>query len=339
MSTSYRQEWVDYAKAIGIILVVYGHVAPGIYNAGLITNDVNYFLVQKFIYSFHMPLFFFLSGLFFWDSLIKRGSKHLIGSKVDTIVYAYILWSLLQGFSEIILAQYVTDPPSIKYVLSLLWQPRQQFWYLYALFMIFLLYSIVFYTTNKTYIFPTFLITILLYLFREKIPGGGFYLTWVTEYSPYFILGVLVTNYSLLNYLKKPVVFYLILVLCIVTHGINLYSVPTGLYGQKIISFVVSSTSIALVVIFSLQLTKHNIRWLLYLGSASMAIYVMHTFATSGTRILLTKIFNIYDSFTHLTMGTLLGLAAPCLAYFIKQKFKIPFIFSAPISSIFQKNK
>src|SRR5690606_15822455 len=68
-----RNAWVDYAKAIGIILVVYGHVARGVFNAGLPMEESSYLLVDSIIYSFHMPLFFFLSGLFFYDSLMKRG--------------------------------------------------------------------------------------------------------------------------------------------------------------------------------------------------------------------------------------------------------------------------
>lgn len=46
-----RENWVDIAKGIGIILVVMGHACCPMIPHGI-------------IYSFHMPLFFFLSGLF-----------------------------------------------------------------------------------------------------------------------------------------------------------------------------------------------------------------------------------------------------------------------------------
>ena len=45
-------ESIDIAKGIGILLVVFGHLTVGKQN------------VYSFIYSFHMPLFFLLSGLF-----------------------------------------------------------------------------------------------------------------------------------------------------------------------------------------------------------------------------------------------------------------------------------
>lgn len=50
-----RIDWIDWAKFIGIILVVFGHTE---------FNETNLYL-RKFIYSFHMPLFFFISGYLF----------------------------------------------------------------------------------------------------------------------------------------------------------------------------------------------------------------------------------------------------------------------------------
>lgn len=47
-----RVSWIDVCRGIGILLVLYGHLLSG--------DNHRYF-----IYSFHMPLFFFLSGLVF----------------------------------------------------------------------------------------------------------------------------------------------------------------------------------------------------------------------------------------------------------------------------------
>ena len=46
-----RLHWLDYSKIIGMYLVVLGHVIKD-----------NTLLLKGIIYSFHMPLFFFLSG-------------------------------------------------------------------------------------------------------------------------------------------------------------------------------------------------------------------------------------------------------------------------------------
>ncbi|WP_373565555.1 acyltransferase family protein, partial [Klebsiella pneumoniae] len=51
-----REAWVDYAKGIGIILVVFGHVNRGLYSAGIQLSGSSYLLTDSIIYSFHMPL-------------------------------------------------------------------------------------------------------------------------------------------------------------------------------------------------------------------------------------------------------------------------------------------
>lgn len=68
MST--RIEWVDIAKGFGIILVVIGHMVKG--------NGI----VGQYIWAFHMPLFFFLSGMFMrptelFISLIAKKARQL----------------------------------------------------------------------------------------------------------------------------------------------------------------------------------------------------------------------------------------------------------------------
>lgn len=52
MDNSKRIDWVDVAKGVGIFLMVMGHSS--------MPDAVN-----RWIYSFHMPLFFLLSGLVF----------------------------------------------------------------------------------------------------------------------------------------------------------------------------------------------------------------------------------------------------------------------------------
>lgn len=56
-----RLKYIDIAKGIAIICVVCGHVL--IYDFYGFTDAWNKSPLVKFIYSFHMPLFFFLSGL------------------------------------------------------------------------------------------------------------------------------------------------------------------------------------------------------------------------------------------------------------------------------------
>jgi len=83
-----RIHWIDNAKAISILLVVLGH-----------TKGLDAFAYQ-YIYSFHMPLFFFLSGYLlgryhFENSLanfIKFQFKKLIVQYLVFWIISYVYW-------------------------------------------------------------------------------------------------------------------------------------------------------------------------------------------------------------------------------------------------------
>ncbi len=65
-----RVEWIDVARGIGICLIVLGHVLPNC--------DI-----RKFLYGFHVPLFFFLSGATFrpgssFAVFLKKKCKSLL---------------------------------------------------------------------------------------------------------------------------------------------------------------------------------------------------------------------------------------------------------------------
>ena len=55
-----RLKWLDICKGFAILLVVLGHVIDG---ATMYKDVVWMQYLYKAIYAFHMPLFFFLSGM------------------------------------------------------------------------------------------------------------------------------------------------------------------------------------------------------------------------------------------------------------------------------------
>jgi fucose 4-O-acetylase-like acetyltransferase len=133
--TKSRFQWVDIAKGIGIILVVYGHVIRGLHSATIISEQT-FYLSDTLVYSFHMPLFFVLSGLFFRKSMDKYNPKGFVIEKCKTLLYPYIIWSLLQTGIEIILSNFTNTKVELNSLFTCLIIPRDQFWFLFALFFI-----------------------------------------------------------------------------------------------------------------------------------------------------------------------------------------------------------
>lgn len=81
-----RLEWLDVLKCIVMYLVVVGHAVP----KG--TNDT----LGYYIYSFHMPLFFMISGMTFYLQCAKREFtlNKLIKNKAKTLLWPYLVFSL-----------------------------------------------------------------------------------------------------------------------------------------------------------------------------------------------------------------------------------------------------
>jgi fucose 4-O-acetylase-like acetyltransferase len=83
-----RIDYIDIAKGIGILLVVMGH------------NDFSLIspFLFKLIYSFHMPMFFFMSGIFFKPEL---PFSILFRRRFDSVLRPYIFTILLIFFATI----------------------------------------------------------------------------------------------------------------------------------------------------------------------------------------------------------------------------------------------
>lgn len=329
-----RTDWVDYAKAIGIILVVYGHVARGLYNGGIAIPEHVYLLADSIVYSFHMPLFFFLSGLFFYSSFVKRGAVGLTFNKIDTIVYPYILWSILQGSVEVVLSSYTNGNVTWGEVLQL-WDPRAQFWFLYALFFIFLASTAIFSAVQYRWLMFIFGFTCLLHLFRGYLPDFKIVL-FVANNLVYFVFGVVFTRFNIVSYLSSYSAFLIFLVLFITAqYGFHNYLGLKYTY-RGFEALVLAITSILFVVSASALLSRTSSKALAFIGASSMAIYLMHILAGSGVRVVLSKFFGINDVAVHLLLGCLAGLFLPLLAVYLINRLNIPYLFSAPVSQIFQ---
>ena len=75
-SNNKRYHYIDVAKGIGILLVVFQHCLGG--------GELGVFLpsIQKAIASFHMPLFFFISGFLY----LKKDSREFLYKKMINLV-------------------------------------------------------------------------------------------------------------------------------------------------------------------------------------------------------------------------------------------------------------
>ena len=139
-----RLQWIDYLRGIAIILIVYRHVLVGIERGNI---EVPPILINAnmIFYSFRMPLFFILSGIFISSSLAKKSLKELIGIKFEKLFYPYLIWCVLQITLQIFFSGVTNSDRSLIDYTYILYQPRHldQFWYLPALFNTTIIYLLI----------------------------------------------------------------------------------------------------------------------------------------------------------------------------------------------------
>lgn len=133
-----RLAWIDNLKAYGIILVVIGHSI-------VLSADYAYTgLLMKLIYSFHMPLFFFISGFLFRG----KGTGNYFYKKWMTLLVPYFVFQIISvvfinSFYYVTTGQLERDPLSTLLSIFYLngsvgW--NAPLWFLVVLFILDVLY-------------------------------------------------------------------------------------------------------------------------------------------------------------------------------------------------------
>ncbi len=325
-----RMPWVDYLRGIAIILVVYRHVLIGIERSGMTIPTV----LEKanmIFFSFRMPLFFILSGLFISGSLKKRGVKGLISFKFDTILYPYIVWAFLQTTIQIILSNYTNAERNILHYTYILYQPRalDQFWYLPALFNA----TVVFLLLKTKANFPPFLqlaVGISLYFAGPLFRDISMISDWM-EYYIFFAIGDVLSdiffNPRTQSFLKRNSTALLTLPVFVATQTYYIYHSSIN----QVEFLIISLTGCFSMFVLSFRLQEYNIlRLLRIFGYHSLQIYVMHVIFSAPVRVLLTRLLNISSPSLLLLCGIISGVVIPVIIYNLVLKEKAWFLFRYP---------
>ncbi len=175
------QKW-DILKFVLIFLVVLGHICE-FYMEG----SYNIKALRYFIYSFHMPLFIFLTGLFG-----KRTVNEKRYSKIIGYFFIYIVAKILIVFSRLV------DGGSLTFSL---FTERGLPWYVFAVFVFFLV-TISVRNFPKMYIF-LFSIALACMVGYDASIGDRFALSRIIVYYPFFFAGYCLDADKLEKFLSK----------------------------------------------------------------------------------------------------------------------------------------
>ena len=311
-----RLLWIDYSKGVGITLVVYGHVLRGLNEIGIVRKSYFYYS-DTFIYSFHMPLFFIISGLFFVNSVKKYGDEYLL-KKAKILLYPFVIWSLIQVTIQALMSRYTNVKVPFSAILNCLIVPSGQFWFLYALFFIHCINFLI-YKYSKRYALVTSMVVWIIGLIInfQFIPVNDIF-----KYLVFFNIGIILFHYKKLFLRLVRGSWALILALLfIIAEYLYFGNFKKQTYFFDFL-YIITGTAGSLLImqLCNKALTKKIFTFLRTLGEASIAIYLMHILVASGTRIFLVDVLKINSLLINLIAGTILGLIVPILVYNVCMK-------------------
>ncbi|HCW2846925.1 TPA: acyltransferase family protein [Escherichia coli] len=186
--SNHRIEWVDTLKFLGMFYIYLGHIGP---SAGKL---------YPFVFSFHVPLFFFISGLFYNRSYEIVSSMKIIKRSFIKIIIPYAVFSII-GIAVYAIKWNLPEQRIQEMLLNALMGIRNQvpitsLWFLPALFIVISYYTLFNLLLRNTAVI--FIVSLVIYcltpIWGKQMPSVIFNMDSALHYLCYFSFGVLMSN-------------------------------------------------------------------------------------------------------------------------------------------------
>ncbi|MBE9007391.1 acyltransferase family protein [Fortiea sp. LEGE XX443] len=286
-SISHKIDWIDFWKGIGIFSVVFSHVVE----EG----------VSEYLYWFHMPLFFFISGFLYKD---KYDYKTYFQKKFSSLLVPYfsflLLYSGLQSLSYVAKAiksdSILPLNELVSFTVAYLYNQIYGgallanwfgvFWFVTCLFMTQQIYNFIYkeFGINNTLMISIMLVSYGLAMaefWLLKTPNYFWNINVVCMALPFYWLGHLYAKHRLESNHNLAFIAVIVFFTAIALHQLGIqpnFSMKGGNYGIVFYSPIVALAGIVFTqnIAKILSQNKHLLRIMSALGAASMIIMYLH---------------------------------------------------------------
>lgn len=295
-----RDKTIDIAKGIGIILVVIGHLSG-------VTGTTSPMLLwlKSFLYQFHIPLFFFLSGIFFnkeeaWNHFLIKKIKRLYIPFVTFNIIFLIVDVILRLISGISIIPTDEFKHTVKIILGIGLAPLGgATWFLIALIRAVIIYKLIntiFDNKEKEQLFVSVSCIIIgvtglfitgKYYIGSSMVAVAFY--WLGDYSRTYLLNL--KNCRIWN---KTIILILSFIVLTIIRQYNTTDVSMALYENRFLVIVGSCSGIIFIMMLSDILSNIGqfSRILCFIGKNTMTVLIGHFAAFKILIILQVLIFD-----------------------------------------------
>jgi len=308
-----RLAWVDVARGVGIVLVVYGHALRAQVTSGQADPAWHAAVQDRTIYAFHMQLFFFLAGLFV-ERAVARGAGRFLHDKGWTIVYPYVLWSTISIALAAAAGSATNTAMEFGRIATIWREPVYQYWFLYVL----LICNLVALVTRADR-------RIALLLIVVAIAGVGQFVPYMPGvaigFFPFFFAGLALRPQLLDETLPAGTAGAALVGGGLGFAGMMLGADILAWLPERIFQLLAASFGVCAVVGGAI-LVGHRARLLAWLGTASMTIFVLHTLFSAGLRMALVRL-GMTNPLALLVACTLIGFIGPVVVWLLARRYRL----------------
>ena len=273
-----RYYWLDVTKCIGIFLIVLCHFPISKYTA-------------KFLWTFQVPLFFFISGYLFKEATTRDFLDKLTFRLILPYAYIYLLTVLI---TVLIKADF-----DIKHIgsmmLGLFWGTHTYpyfinaaLWFLPGLITVQLMY---FFLVRKAKLFYFALLGVSVFLYLNAYLNLFFSIDLALLGLNYFIAGVLIKKYNCIETVKaRPELAFILFILSLLT-TMDFAYFGNVWYGGKHYSISLLGGLIGIVMTITLSILIETISkpssFITYISSSTLFIFCFHVFSSPAAKVII----------------------------------------------------
>ena len=318
-----RIAFISFLQFVGVISVIFGHSMNGIPVPTVLTD------IKAWVYTWHMPLFFFVSAfLFSHYGGYTKGYKNIFGKRFLRLIVPYILWNALFIIPKYLFLPLLNSVSkdteielSFNYFIRILLRPRDNIlghtWFLFALFEMFVIAIIFDKAKKKKELWiPVTLVLIIVNCFG--VENRWLAVGDLMKNGIFFWLGMLLGTYEIKqieDYIKNKLVFISTMVFVLGTTIIWIF-IPGMNVNTLFLGFVVLVLFIAIQIATNL---KSNV--IEFVSRNSFPIYIMHWPVIMVLRLVFYQKLNLNPIVAQI-INLVLGFVIPCVIALILRKFK-----------------
>ena len=326
-------EWLNIARGIGIFLVIVGHAIADTFGRKNFISGT----IFNLIYSFHMPLFFFISGFLsykIFNVTKKEQKKEFILKKIVRLLVPYFFIGIIYMILDLFLAKYESLPTSDNVILNLFLgtNPNFQLWTLYTLFMCSLLTCLL----NKLKVKDIFILSCLMFILSLFVKCPASFVNDTLRSYIYFVIGIIVNKNleKIKNFItsngknkaKNVAIVILIVVLFLIGNVIRNVSQNSTIIRQGIV-LITAITGIFLTILVSIFIEKKNNSLINKItntiGKYGMDIYIMGNLPQVFIRTIFGSVLGLPIGIVFI-ISVLAGIILPIIvSKYIVRKLKV----------------